>query len=121
MCALGIATWRVPECRMTLWFRATSILLVIGLAASLAEARLKNDVVTMKNGDKFVGEIKKLEDGVLYVSADYTAQDIQLDWSKVERVETIDQFTVTLANGTRDTGSIHRSPEPDSATKGFSI
>jgi putative salt-induced outer membrane protein YdiY len=97
------------------------ILVALGFAACLAQARSNTDVVIMNNGDKFVGEIKRLEEGILYFGAGYTAEDVQLDWSKVVRVDTTDVFTVILANGTRDTGSIHKSQEPDATTKGFSI
>ena len=106
---------------MTLCIRVAIILLMIGVAPSFAEARLKTDIVIMKNGDKFVGEIKRLEEGVLYFSADYTAEDMQLDWLKVERLDTTNEFTVTLANGTRDTGSIHKAVERAASTKGFTI
>ncbi|MGC2739407.1 MAG: hypothetical protein WA274_16035, partial [Candidatus Acidiferrales bacterium] len=51
-----------------------------------AQAKRK-DVVIMKNGDHFTGEVSKLKNGLLYVSTDYVSSDIGLDWNQVQSVQ----------------------------------
>jgi putative salt-induced outer membrane protein YdiY len=79
------------------------------LAASASYARTNADVVVMKNGDRFTGEIKKLEHGILYFKASYMVDSVQLDWDQVVRLESSDQFFIALANGTRLEGKLEKS------------
>src|SRR5581483_5774668 len=81
----------------------------------------KTDVVVMKNGDKFTGEVKGLQDGFLYFKADYMSDTIKLDWKLVESVESKDDFTVILSSGTRETGILQKGPELGAETKGFVV
>jgi hypothetical protein len=53
-------------------------LMLIVCDCSHAKA-LRGDVVIMKNGDRFTGEVKRLESGVLYVETDYSADDLTVD------------------------------------------
>jgi hypothetical protein len=75
----------------------------------------------MTNGDKFTGEIKKLENGFIFFKADYMADTVQLDWKRVDHVESKDQFTVILTGGARKTGFIEKNAEPDSSIEGFTV
>jgi putative salt-induced outer membrane protein YdiY len=74
--------------------------------ATRLEAKSTNDVVVMKNGDKFTGEIKKLENGVLFFKSAYMVDSVQLDWAGVERLESGDHFNVLFASGQHVTGGI---------------
>jgi hypothetical protein len=47
----------------------------------------RHDVIIMKNGDHMTGEVKKLENGVLYIATDYFSGSIGLDWLQVAKVE----------------------------------
>ena len=74
----------------------------------------KTDVVTLRNGDKLTGEIKKLERDRLYFRPDYTKEDIAILWDHVALMESHELFVFVLSNGTRYTGSMRMDGnEPD--------
>ncbi len=76
----------------------------------------RHDTVIMKNGDRLTGEVKKLEQGVLYVETDYISGSVGVDWLQVDKVESKAMFQIVLNNGQRYTGSI--SKEAASVTPG---
>ena len=84
--------------------RATLIVLL--LFASPAFGKRKDDVVIMKNGDKFTGEIKELQYGELSFKSSYMKDDVHLDWKEVKALESQDTFIVELSDGKRVTGFI---------------
>jgi len=69
-------------------------------------AKRKDDVVIMKNGDRFTGEIKSLQYGELIFKADYMKDSVHLDWKRVETLRSSDTFIVSLSSGQRVTGFI---------------
>ncbi len=95
-----------PAAILTL--RAMGIVLACALTVAHGDAKQKDDVVVMKNGDKFTGEIKKLENGVLYFKSAYMVESVQLDWARVDHVESKDQYFVFLTNGKRPKGLIEK-------------
>jgi len=88
-------------------FRLTVLILVtvVGCAAP-TRAKSTDDVVVLKNGDRMTGEIKKLQRGELIFKASYMADAVRLDWSKVARLESKDQYLIILTNGQRFTDSL---------------
>jgi putative salt-induced outer membrane protein YdiY len=102
-------------------FRVIGILIVCVLAASPGDAKQKDDVVVMKNGDKFTGEIKKLENGILYFKAAYMVDSVQLDWASVDHVESKDQYFVFLTNGQRPKGAVKTSETSAGAAESLTI
>jgi putative salt-induced outer membrane protein YdiY len=105
-------THRMPLLRMV------AAVALLGAFGSLPlAAKHYDDVVVMKNGDRFTGEIKKLENGVLYFSSAYMVNAVELDWARVERLESQDEYNVRLTNGWQKTGSIEVDPEH----RGFSL
>jgi hypothetical protein len=91
--------------------KSLAILLVSGLSlltaqSVLASSRVKTDVVYMQNGDKITCEIKSLSQGQLTVSADYTSGSIVIDWSKIDRIQSSQQFVVTDPEGVVHTGTL---------------
>ncbi len=72
-----------------------------------AQAKRK-DVVVMNNGDHFTGEVKRLENGLLYVETDYVAGNIGLDWNQVQTVQSTATYRIVLNNGTRLEGKIEK-------------
>jgi putative salt-induced outer membrane protein YdiY len=66
----------------------------------------RHDIIIMKNGDRLTGEVKRLEQGVLYVQTDYFSGSVGLDWLQVEKVDCKAKFQIVLSNGNRLTGSI---------------
>ena len=76
----------------------TSILLGC-LFVLTAFAKNIDDVVILKNGDRLTGEIKGLQRGELRIKADYMAEAIRLDWTKVKRIESKSTFLIWLVDG----------------------
>src|ERR1700744_4283499 len=77
-----------------------------------ASSREKTDIIYMQNGDKITCEIRSLEKGQLTVKPDYTDSTIVIDWTKVEHVESKQDFVVTDPRGDLYTGSITETPQP---------
>lgn len=84
-------------------------------------AKRKDDVVIMKNGDTFTGEIKGLQGGELVFKSDYMKDSVYLDWKRVETLESKDTFIVDLTNGDRVTGFIARGVSLGDDGKAFRI
>ncbi len=78
-----------------------SLLLAIPVAA-----RDKTDVVVMKNGDHFTGEVKGLDAGVLYVNMDYILGTSSVQWSKIDHIESKQLFLVKTEDGSVYTGTL---------------
>jgi len=76
------------------------------LVACEAFGKRKDDVVIMKNGDKFTGEIKGLQYGELIFKSDYMKDSVHLDWERVEILESKDTYIIALSDGRRITGTI---------------
>ena len=91
------------------------------LCACPLYGKRKDDVVTMKNGDKFTGEIKALQNGELIFKSDYMKDSVHLDWKRVETLQSKDSFIVSLTNGTRLTGSIGKDGTSAEDGKDFKI
>ncbi len=68
--------------------------------------REKDDVVVMKNGDRMTCQIKGLSSGALYISLDYVDGTIEVQWSKVARVESNHLFIVKTQDGSVYEGTI---------------
>lgn len=86
--------------------RATLLFSAI-LSASPLLAREKTDIIMMNNGDKITCEIKSLHANTLYISVDYILNTQQVDWSKVDYIDSKQLFIVTAQNGTVYTGVVH--------------
>jgi putative salt-induced outer membrane protein YdiY len=91
------------------------------LSACPLFGKRKDDVVVMQNGDKFTGEIKNLEHGELSFKSDYMKDSVQLDWTRVEALQSKDSFIVTLSNGTRVTGFIGKESTPGDGNSDLQI
>ena len=63
------------------------VFIVIGMVMLFSlpgDAKASNkDVVVMTNGDRLIGEMKRLQNGMLYVKTDYMAENIGVDWAQV--------------------------------------
>lgn len=81
----------------------------------------RNDLVIMKNGDRFTGEVKKLEHGVLYVDLPYVSGSVGVDWLQVEQVKSTGGFQVVLKNGERAAGTIEKTTAAEAPDKDFAI
>jgi putative salt-induced outer membrane protein YdiY len=103
--------------------RASRMFLLATLLACLcspAQAKRK-DVVIMNNGDHFTGEVKKLQNGLLYVETDYVSTNIGLDWNQVQSVESTATYRIVLNNGKRFEGKIEKDSGTRAKTQDFLI
>jgi putative salt-induced outer membrane protein YdiY len=104
-----------------LLLRRTLLIAFLLLFAYPLFAKSKDDVVVMKNGDKFTGEIKNLQYGELVFKSSYMKDSVHLDWKEVESLQSKDTYIVSLSNGERVTGFISREGTPADNDKGFKI
>ena len=79
--------------------RLRSGVFILLLLATSALARESTDVIIMKNGDHLTGEIKGLNSGVLYISMDYILGTSEVQWSKVDHIESNQLFLVKTEDG----------------------
>jgi Protein of unknown function, DUF481 len=69
-------------------------------------AQQKDDVLVMKNGDRFTCEIKGLSAGVLSVKLSYVDGTISVQWSQVAHLESNRLFRVQTESGAVYTGKL---------------
>jgi hypothetical protein len=81
-------------------FPATLLATALLVAAPLASAREKTDVVVMRNGDHLTGEIKGMSRGKLDLST-ADAGRLSIEWSKVADVTSDHQYEAELSSGER--------------------
>jgi putative salt-induced outer membrane protein YdiY len=99
---------KIPVISVSFVFARTAMILIPMLLACNAFAKRKDDVVIMKNGDSFTGEIKGLQHGELIFKAAYMLNAVHLDWTRVQQLDSKDTYIVGLTSGLRVTGSIGR-------------
>jgi hypothetical protein len=87
------------------------LLLLLLVLAGVCYGREKKDVLVFTNGDRITCEIIKLEKGYLYVKLDYVDGTVAMDWSKIAKVESTQDFVVADKAGTRYTGSLQSVAE----------
>ncbi len=86
---------------------ALGLIVVVVATPGLAKVK-RHDTVIMTNGDRLTGEVKRLEQGVLYIETDYFSGSVGVDWLQVEKVESKATFQIVLSNGKRISGSISK-------------
>lgn len=86
-----------------------AILIVIWWAASAA-AHDKTDVVTLKNGDRFTGEIKGVDQESLELGTD-AAGTIKIEWTHIASITSAFNYEVEVTSGERFFGSFETSGE----------
>jgi putative salt-induced outer membrane protein YdiY len=84
-----------------------AVALVCACVCFPAQAERK-DVVIMKNGDHFTGQVKRLQNGLLFVETPYVSGNIGLDWNQVESVQSTANYQIVLNNGQRLIGKIEK-------------
>ena len=83
----------------------TRFAVVLLVLSSFAPAQ-RTDVVTMKNGDRLTCEITGVDHGTLYVKLDYVDGKIEIDWSKVAKLESDRLFIIKTDSGVVHEGTI---------------
>ena len=56
----------------------------------------------MSNGDRFTGEVKPLQNGLLYLQTDYVSDNIPLDWNQVQSVQSSATYRIVMNNGVKE-------------------
>jgi len=98
-----------------------AVIILLSLSASPLLAKRNDDRVVLKNGDHITGEIKRIERGTLYFKPGYALDDIRINWTQVERLESQDYFTVGLTDGAVYTGLIKKEPPSGEDKNDFTI
>jgi putative salt-induced outer membrane protein YdiY len=97
-----------------------SFVQMLGGAACFGKVS-RHDTVIMKNGDRFTGEVKRLEQGILYIETDYFSGSVGVDWLQVEKVESTATYQVILSGGKRLTGTISKVAAEAAADRDFTV
>ncbi len=97
--------------------RAVTLIWALLLATPLF-ARESTDVIVMKNGDRLTGEIKGLNEGVLYMSMNYILGTSSVQWSKVAHLESKQLFLVKTEDGSVYTGTLNDHEHSRGSTRG---
>jgi putative salt-induced outer membrane protein YdiY len=100
-------------------FPLISFLVLAHLTVSLHAQR--RDLVVMKNGDQLSGELKRLENGILYFKPPYVSDSIQLDWLQVKSVQSSAVYQVVLKNGQHLVGAISKVSQDESPGTDFQL
>ena len=82
------------------------ILCSVLLFSATLLAQENNDVIVMKNGDRFTCEIKGLSAGVLSVKMSYVDGTVAVQWSQVAHLESNRLFRVQTESGVVYTGTM---------------
>src|SRR5271163_2242277 len=109
--------------RILAFSRASRLMFVPLFVACLcfpAQAKRK-DVVIMNNGDHFTGEVKRLQNGLLYVETDYVSSNIGVDWNQVQSIQSTANYRIVLNNGQRFAGKIEKDSGANAKTEDFLI
>lgn len=104
--------------RIFVW---TGIVFLSFTWASSTRAKNTDDVVVLKNGDRLTGEIKGLQRGELKIKADYMAEAVRLDWTRIERLESKSTFIVALVDGQLFTSVVRLLPSNSDQVPNFII
>jgi len=93
--------------------RAALLCCAILAPVAAPQAAPKTDIVYFNNGDRLTGEIKGLEKGKLELSTS-TAGTVNIEWDKVERIETGQYLEVEMSSGSRYHGRVPEAQQPGS-------
>jgi hypothetical protein len=74
------------RCRLALVAVLLSLVQMLSGPACFGKVS-RHDTIIMENGDRFTGEVKRLEQGILYIETDYFSGSVGVDWLQVEKIE----------------------------------
>ena len=69
------------------------------------------DSMIFSNGNYIVGELKKMDRGVLTIETDYSDDDFTIEWGGITEIYTTSYFLITLTDGTRLNGRLESSEQ----------
>jgi hypothetical protein len=83
-------------------------LALLGVFLCFPAQAKRQDVVIMNNGDHLTGQVKRLQNGLLYVETEYVSGNISLDWNQVKSVQSTATYRIVLNTGQRLVGKIEK-------------
>jgi hypothetical protein len=90
------------------------IILIAGLVLfSVQSVAQKTDTVYLQNGDRITGELKKFEDGLLFLKTD-AMQTIEIEYDRIFTVYSAKFFEFRTTSGYRYYGTLLNSPDTGS-------
>jgi putative salt-induced outer membrane protein YdiY len=108
------------RCRLALVAVVLGFIQMLSGTACLGKVS-RHDTIIMKNGDRFTGEVKRLEQGILYIETDYFSGSVGVDWAQIEKIESTATYQVILSGGKRLTGTISKVAAEAAADKDFTV
>jgi hypothetical protein len=87
---------------------------IFPLVLSTLPLRAQVDTLVMTNGDKLVGEVKTLMQGVMKFETDYSDKDFAIEWNQVAEIYTSTYFIISLSDGRRVNGTLRTDPTDSS-------
>jgi hypothetical protein len=81
------------------------------LAVPAAARAARTDVVILKNGDRFTGEVVQMRQGKLQVKTD-DAGTLSVEWDKIASLSTADLYDIVLQDGAHRFGRFRPAPAP---------
>jgi len=69
------------------------------------------DTVEFFTGNFLIGEVKKMDKGVLEAETKYSDSDFKIEWDKVISIRTQSQFLITVAGGQKYYGRLYSLPD----------
>ncbi len=85
--------------------RLATIALALLLSSSAPALAARTDIVVLRNGDKLTCEVVQMRLGKLQVKTD-DAGTIAIEWDKVASVTTVDQYEITMHDGSQLLGRL---------------
>lgn len=96
---------------MSLRITITGLVIILSLFSLEASATRKTDIVTMYNGDRLTGEIKKLFGGILELSTDAMGT-VKIEWPEIAQIQSEFHYELRLSSGERLYGSFDDKARP---------
>jgi uncharacterized protein DUF481 len=87
--------------------RLTLIYIVVLVQITSVTTFAQSDTLVMKNREMILGDIKKLERGVVTIETSYSDSDFKIEWDKINQLRSIQSYLVTLSDGRRFNASIN--------------
>ena len=104
----------LPVCFRTKHLPGLSVLLLCSFIMTATDLAAVDDLVIMKNGDRIIGEIKKLNKADLYIDPDYGENVFIVDWKEIRTIQALNNFIIETSDGSRLIGTFETDPEsPD--------
>jgi len=102
-------------CYRTALVRVILLILLFATFNRICSARARKDIIEFSNGDRITCEIIKLEKGYLYVKVDYVDGTVAMDWSKIRRIESSQDFVLSDKFDRRYTGTLGTVPSAETS------